>query len=272
MNKKLLYIIVALLICTISSNAESKLSTSELLKISGSSISVALLGLLAENFVDESSNSLIKGPILFDSYFQKQIGGDLATTSRKTNFLDNKTGATLTPLVSMTFLLMADYAHYSVDKKKFMLQDAFLFTTGLMATGGVTGIFKGLVARERPLYHEQSEQSIIFDDEQKLSFFSGHSSLAFYSMHYLNKRLSTIMREKQISKKWHVIKSTTLYGWASFVAVSRIHASKHYASDVIVGAGVGVMVAELFYRFGEKKYENISLHSSGSKFILSYNF
>ena len=37
---------------------------------------------------------------------------------------------------------------------------------------------------------------------------------------------------------------TVLFSWASFVGWSRIHAYKHFVSDVMVGAAVGVLPAE----------------------------
>ena len=253
-------------------SAESYLPKSKLLKIGGGSVGIAVIGFLSENSVTESRNSLIKGPILFDSYFQKHIGGDLSINCRKTNFLDNTQGVILTPVLGMTFLFAADYRYYNNNRKKQLLQDMYLFSTGLMATAGVTSLFKGVIARERPYYHDQDLKIEPFEREDKLSFFSGHVSLAFFSMHYFNKRLSIIMRDKNVSRKWQLFKSFSCYGWGSFVAFSRIQASKHYATDVITGAGIGVLVAELFFRFGEKKLSNISIRSSKSKLIVSYHF
>lgn len=253
-------------------SAESYLPTSKLLKIGGGSVGLAVIGFLSENSVSESRNSLIKGPILFDSYFQKQIGGDLSINCRKTNFLDNTQGAILTPAIGMTFLFVTDYRHYNNNRKKQIFQDMSLFSTGLLATAGVTSLFKGVIARERPYYHEQDIKNEPFEREDKLSFFSGHVSLAFFSMHYLNKRLSTIMSEKNISPKWQLFKSFSCYGWASFVAFSRIQASKHYATDVIAGAGAGLLIGELFYRFGERKLDNISINTSNSQVVFSYHF
>ncbi len=273
-KKYLAFLLIFLLVIgsSISISAESYLSKSELLKIGGGSVGIAVIGFLSENSVTESRNSFIKGPIFFDRYFQKQIGGDLSINCRKTNFLDNTQGAILTPAIGITFLLAADYGFYQKNQKKQLFQDMYLFSTGLMATAGVTSLFKGVIARERPYYYEQDLKIKPFEREDKLSFFSGHVSLAFYSMHYLNKRLSTIMSEKNISPKWQLFKSFSCYGWASFVAFSRIQASKHYATDVIAGAGVGILVSELFFRFGEHKLSNISLRSSGSNLTLSYSF
>lgn len=40
------------------------------------------------------------------------------------------------------------------------------------------------------------------------------------------------------------------FGWASIVGYSRMHADKHYFSDVAVGALVGALIGELYYRLG----------------------
>lgn len=43
------------------------------------------------------------------------------------------------------------------------------------------------------------------------------------------------------------ISPTVLFGWASFVGWSRLHAYKHYLSDVILGSMAGWLLAELFF-------------------------
>ncbi len=270
-NLKSIVVLLLLIFIGTKSYADNYLNKSELIKIGAASFGVAGIGLILENQVDLSQTPIIKGPILFDKYFQELIGGDLSINSRKTNFLDNKTGALFTPALGFTVLLAVNYSQNRNSKRKQLLQDSYLFTTGLLATGGITATFKGLIARERPYYYE-NPQSRLFEKDSKLSFFSGHASTAFFSMHYLNKRISYLMKENNVSLKWQLLKSITGYGWASYVAVSRIHASKHYATDVIVGSGVGFLIAELFYRFGEKKNSNFSLRSTSSSFVLNYYF
>ena len=246
------------------------LTRSELIKISVGSAGVAAIGLVVKNSVTLSQTSLIKGPILFDDYMYEQIShsGDFNSAD---NFLDDHFGELLTPILGATSLFTLDYLHYGGSKKREIFQDCYLFSTGLLTTAGVTALFKGLVARERPYYYYQTTKSS-FSRDDKQSFFSGHSSSAFFSMHFLNKRVSTIMREKEISWGWQWTKSITCYGWASYVAYSRVKVSKHYATDVLIGAATGMLFAELFFQFGEGKADVVSIQPSHSGVVISYHF
>ena len=64
---------------------------------------------------------------------------------------------------------------------------------------------------------------------------------------------------------------TLLFSWATFVGWSRIHAYKHFVSDVLVGAAVGVLMAELFYRFADTP-EITGDDASGTPLLVSYRW
>ncbi len=53
-----------------------------------------------------------------------------------------------------------------------------------------------------------------------------------------------------------------LYGWASYVGYSRIRDSKHYLTDVIVGAAVGTVISNLLYtlHFASEEEDGDSAH------------
>lgn len=80
------------------------------------------------------------------------------------------------------------------------------------------------------------------------------------------------MSDKVIKTRWRYLKSLGCYGLAGYVGYSRLYVSKHYATDVLMGAGVGVLVAELYFRFVEKKGSHISLSSTASQLKISYHF
>lgn len=114
---------------------------------------------------------------------------------------------------------------------------------------GLTAIFKHAVARERPYvrgcredpqrqHEDPSCGSSADPDIEPLSFFSGHSSLAFTSaalicLHHTELGL--------LGPEGDATACVTGMALASTVGVLRILADRHYASDVIVGAGVGVL-------------------------------
>ncbi len=96
-------------------------------------------------------------------------------------------------------------------------RSAIVFTgVGLLNAGTVT-LLKGLVNRPRPAGTTSRWNS---------SFPSGHSSAAFYVATYLGGRWPRY--------RW------PLYLWASGVAFSRVYLERHWPSDVVVGALLGL--------------------------------
>ena len=65
-------------------------------------------------------------------------------------------------------------------------------------------------------------------DGTSLSFPSGHSAAAFATASVLQGELG-----------WKI--GAPAYGAAAWVAASRVHAKRHYVSDVIAGATIGIM-------------------------------
>ena len=169
-------------------------------------------------------------------------------------------GGVFTPLAAVTLLLTADLAWPQADRDKESAEDVFLFLSGLAATEGVTNIAKGLISRPRPymtlIPADQGERRGFRSDRS--SFFSGHTSSAFFSAVYLNLRLRNIMRAVLTASEydsWRWAPPTVLFGWATFVAGSRVQAYRHYPSDVVFGALAGYLVAELFYSWGRGSSE-----------------
>ncbi len=63
------------------------------------------------------------------------------------------------------------------------------------------------------------------------------------------------------------------FGWASFVGLSRIHADKHYFTDVLAGAIVGTAIAELFYSLAyDRDGTNSSRSGSGLQLSVKFTF
>ena len=87
----------------------------------------------------------------------------------------------------------------------------------------VNGAVKSAFRRERPLHEDDRPHGL----RQPLtsSFPSGHASAAFMAATLLSER-------SRVKPVW--------YGLAAIVAASRIHVRIHHASDVLVGAGVGL--------------------------------
>ena len=256
--KKLAAILCLCLGLPVLSQAEGFLSAEDAGIITASTISILVLGHHVKN-LDSSKTPLIGGPILFDRKLQRFLGGDC--TAGKTNFLDSESGSAVTPVSAALIMLSADLKWpMSVDRERGQLvaQNLFLFSTGLIATKGITDLAKGIVARPRPLPCLEPElarlRTNIDHAYDHNSFFSGHASSAFFAMTFLNKSIRAIMRNEMTPEKYNKyswLSPATAFSWATFVGWTRIHAYKHFPTDIIVGAAAGILMAELFYSFND---------------------
>lgn len=232
------------------------LESEEIAGIGAGSAALGGLGLWVKNTGTRNHPARWTTPSQFEKKLQAFLGG--AYHPDKTNFLDNKYGNVITSFAAGTILTAANLGWPQGDKEKDVFQDLFLFTSGIFATKGVTDLFKGSIPRLRP-------NAALFPDSLgtrykenssylRQSFFSGHSSNAFFSATYLNLRLRTIMRREMSFgnyRDWRWASPVVLFGWATFVGWSRIHAYQHYLSDVIFGALAGYLIGELFFSFNE---------------------
>lgn len=98
---------------------------------------------------------------------------------------------------------------------------------GLVVSTAVTHAVKPIVNRPRPA---QTYPGIIrtYSHSNGQSFPSGHSSLAFAT--------ATTMAYQ--GQRWYVTAPAAL--WASTIGYSRMRLGKHYPSDVLAGAAIGV--------------------------------
>lgn len=104
-----------------------------------------------------------------------------------------------------------------------------------IVNGVYTNLLKLAVRRERP------------DGSNRASFPSGHASNAFaistaFAKHYPKLRVP-------------------LYGFATFVAVSRMAANKHHLSDVVAGSGLGAVIGSSVVRRNSRPPDPKALES-----------
>lgn len=103
-------------------------------------------------------------------------------------------------------------------------REATRLTLALCAESALVNVaVKSAFRRERPIHEDDRPHGL----RQPLtsSFPSGHASAAFMAATLLSER-------SRVKPVW--------YGLAAIVAASRIHVRIHHASDVLVGAGVGL--------------------------------
>jgi len=129
------------------------------------------------------------------------------------------------------------------------------YTEALGWTALINGVTKVVVGRARPyvvLHHPELAGA---RSEDNVSFFSAHSSAIFCAASFVALDVSDTLRWRVLADAppaerflvGTVVPYAVTFGVASLVSVSRIIDQQHWASDVIVGAGVGTLVAHLAY-------------------------
>ncbi len=121
--------------------------------------------------------------------------------------------------------------------------------------GVITGVLKGTFGRTRPRVDITTPHEFHigkgFASDDHMSFPSGDVTLAF---------AAATAASQEVARSWpDAAKYVTpaAYGAASLVAVSRIYKNEHWASDVVGGAGVGILAGVLVSRFNRAHSNNL---------------
>ena len=114
-----------------------------------------------------------------------------------------------------------------------------------VVTAGVAYTLKHTVKEWRP------------DDTDQKSFPSGHSAFAFAGATMLHREYGNL-------SPWI---SVAGYSVATFTAIDRVVKERHHWYDVVVGAGIGFLSAELTCYLGDKvfKSEKVGLAFTGNR-------
>jgi len=119
--------------------------------------------------------------------------------------------------------------------------DALIFTEVVALSSDVNHGTKLVVARRRPFINARTPEALatLHDDDDNVSFYSGHTSLAFSTV-VAAGTLATLHRSHYARFIWGA--GLPL---AAFTGYLRIAADKHYLSDVLTGAALGSAVGWL---------------------------
>lgn len=104
------------------------------------------------------------------------------------------------------------------------------FVESYVVTNWITAGLKHVTDKRRP------------NGECCSSFPSGHASRAFMGAGFIHARYGW---------KW----ALPAYAGATYVAISRVHAKKHYPEDVIAGAAIGVATSFFF----TERYQDVAV-------------
>ena len=121
-------------------------------------------------------------------------------------------------------------------------------TQAVFYSGLISAIMKELAGRSRPYLNEGTHHFSPFAfDEDRRSFFSGHSSVTF--------AFSTVMANEVDNLAWKIF----WYGAAGTVAGSRIYHDDHWLSDTVAGALVGYAIGNFVSRQAKKRDKKMQL-------------
>jgi len=113
--------------------------------------------------------------------------------------------------------------------------------------GVVTGGIKGLAGRARPYLSpgRPGDWRLLSGthDAARQSFPSGHTTAVFAFAAALNRELRL---SHPATARWA---TPALYAAATLTALARMHSNNHWASDVVMGAGVGIVSGLVVARF-----------------------
>jgi len=114
---------------------------------------------------------------------------------------------------------------FGVEGKHNLKERSIIYGTSLLLASAVIIPTKHLAKEERP------------DQSNRLSFPSGHTAFAFASAQLM-------YREYKDTNFWLGVSS---YSLAVFTGVYRMLNDKHWFSDVVAGAGIGILSTEVSY-------------------------
>jgi membrane-associated phospholipid phosphatase len=121
-------------------------------------------------------------------------------------------------------------------------------TEAIVASAGVTYLMKGLAGRQRPSRAGDSDPDDFkfgggFTSGASSSFPSGHATAAFAAA-----TVVTLETHRWWPKStWFV--APIMFGGAAMVGVARLYSNAHWASDVVMGAGVGTLTGLKVFRY-----------------------
>jgi membrane-associated phospholipid phosphatase len=148
---------------------------------------------------------------------------------------------------STPVILGSSFAAYLVGRTRGLGRLQHLGMDEIEATLLAEGFSEGLklaVRRDRPLQTDGQQSSTY-------SFPSGHAMLTFAT--------ATVLQQHLGYKA-----AIPTYALASYVAMSRLHDNRHYASDVIFGAAMGVVIGRSVTWHGRNFYASpMLLHDGG---------
>ena len=212
----------------------------------------------AKKFCRTPERTLLRAtvvPVALITYGALCINGSGLPSSRDVKkFRDNNFGTFRNYaddyLVYSNAALVYGFDLLKVPAKNDVLNQSIIMAKTTFITLGIVGVMKYSIAQTRP------------DGSNNHSFPSGHSALAFALAGVLH-------HEFKSASPWISILG---YTSATVTGAMRILNNKHWYSDVLVGAGIGMLSTNIVYLTHQNKYSNSSLKRSVCLPIIGTNY
>jgi len=128
-------------------------------------------------------------------------------------------------------------------------------TEAIVVSAGITYVIKGLAGRQRPSHAGVNDPDDFsfgggFTSGGGTSFPSGHATAAFAAA-----TVVTLETHRWWPRStWYI--APVMFGGASLVGVARLYSNAHWASDVIMGAGIGTLTGLKVFRYNHVTSRN----------------
>ena len=188
-----------------------------------------------------------------DEHYRDRLQDSSTQANRKLQVLATFVRTTATPGSYVIGTTM--YAAGRLAKNEKLASLGLHGTEALLIGEGFGGVVKMVVGRQRPSVEPGNPNSYQFmrglrgGDEYR-SFPSGHTVSAFAAAAAVTAETS----RNAPNTRWIV--GPVLYSGAALVGISRMYNNRHWASDIIVGAGIGTFAGLKVVRFNDSHTGN----------------
>jgi membrane-associated phospholipid phosphatase len=212
------------------------------------------------------SDALLFGGFLVGAAVARPLDTQIATKIREPSAQLNHVASTAAR--SFNFygspgVAIAGVAMYGVGRIGHLdrLADLGLHSTeAITLSAGITYLIKGLAGRERPSSAGVNEPDDFhfgagFTHATFSSFPSGHATAAFAAA-----TVVTVETHQWWPKStWFV--APIMFGTATMVGMARLYSNAHWASDVVVGAGIGTLTGLKVFRYNHVTHKHTRLNT-----------
>ena len=187
-----------------------------------------------------------------DEHYRDRLQDSSTQANRKLQVLATFVRTTATPGSYVIGTTM--YAVGRLAKNEKLASLGLHGTEALLVGEGVADVVKAVVGRQRPSVDPGNPNSYGFmrglRSDAYRSFPSGHTVSAFAAAAAVTAETS----RNAPNTRWIV--GPILYSGAALVGISRMYNNRHWASDIIVGAGIGTFAGLKVVRFNDSHTGN----------------